>query len=163
MDRYDPTRDVTPAFVDQVSDWIASTGEVLVVLRYLRAGGAKDFALCRTPSQFRATVEAVPIGTDIEVFRTPKLPVRGIVDEQLTATILAAIPDGREYLVLTTRTRPGSPLAAAWDYDDRHDELAAWLAEHAGEEIAAGPCPDFMTADNGDLTSASKGGIDGPR
>ena len=48
MDRYDPERDVTPEFVERVAAWIARSGEVLVVLRYLRAAGSKDFALCRT-------------------------------------------------------------------------------------------------------------------
>ena len=71
MNRHDPARDVTPAFLARVADWLAASGELLIILRYLHAAGAKDFALCRSLAQFHEIVHAAPIGTDIEVVRTP--------------------------------------------------------------------------------------------
>ena len=41
-----PERDVTPAFLSKAASWIATNGEVLVVLRYRQAAGIKDFAFC---------------------------------------------------------------------------------------------------------------------
>ena len=76
MDRYDPARDVTPTFLNRVTDWIERAGEVLVILRYLRAAVRKDFALCRTRSAFEDLIDSVPRGTDIEVFRDRQLPIR---------------------------------------------------------------------------------------
>ena len=35
-------------FVTAVGRWIEERGEVLVVLRYLRAGGSKNLAICRS-------------------------------------------------------------------------------------------------------------------
>jgi hypothetical protein len=67
---------VSAAFLDRVADWIVQAGEVLVILRYLRAAGGKDFALCRSSAEFEGLVESVPTGTDIEVFRDPQLPIR---------------------------------------------------------------------------------------
>src|SRR5262245_9734628 len=107
-DRYSPEREVTPAFLARVAEWMEHSGEVLVVLRYLRAAGRKDFALCRTPEEFGEIVDRVPIGTDIEVFRDRQLPIRGRLDEELLAAALAAIPDGREYLVVSLETQEGT-------------------------------------------------------
>jgi hypothetical protein len=71
MDKYNPARDVTQAFLDRVAAWIQVSGEVLVVIRYLRAGGAKGFALSRSREDFEALVTAMPVGADIEVFSRP--------------------------------------------------------------------------------------------
>src|SRR4051812_2272449 len=100
MDEYNPERDVTPAFLDRVAAWIQASGEVLVVIRYLRAAGAKDFALSHSRVDFEALVAAMPVGADIEVFRDPQLPMRGTVDEAFIASALEAISDGEESLVM---------------------------------------------------------------
>ena len=42
MDKYNPARDVTAAFLERVAAWINEAGEALVIVRYLRAGGAKN-------------------------------------------------------------------------------------------------------------------------
>ena len=52
MDTYNPDRDFTDAFRERVAGWLQATGEVFVVLRYLRAGGQKDFLFCRSASEF---------------------------------------------------------------------------------------------------------------
>jgi len=163
VDRCDPARDIIPAFLDRVREWLATSGEVLVVVRYLRAAGVKDLVLCRTLEEFQAIVETVPTGADIEVFRTPKLPIRGVATETLVAEILASILPGHEHLIITARSRSGVPFAAEWCWHDEPQELAAWLREHVGEEVAAGPAPELSSPDNDDLTSAAKGGVDGPR
>jgi hypothetical protein len=163
MDRYDPARDVTSIFLDRVAGWIQQSGEVLVVLRYLRAAGAKDFALCRTTADFELLVDSMPTGTDIEVFRDPQVPIRGIVDEAFIASALRAIPDGQEYLVVTLETRPGSTISSASEMGCSHRELHESLEELMGTAVALGVCPDYCVPDHEGLVSAAKGGIDGPR
>ena len=163
MDRYDPARDVTSAFLDRVDGWIHQSGEVLIILRYLRAAGAKDFALCHTRADFEMLIESLPTGTDIEVFRDPQLPVRGIVDEAFITSALGAIPGGQEYLLITTGTRPGSKISRFGDIGCSHDELRESLDELKGTAVALGVCPDYCVPDHEGLVSAAKGGIDGPR
>jgi hypothetical protein len=163
MDKYDPARDVTPAFLGRVAEWLQRSGEVLVILRYFRAAGAKDFALCRTPADFEALVQAVPRGTDIEVFRDAQLPLRGVVDEAFIEAALTTIPEGREYLLITTETRPGRSISRVGDNGASHAELRESLADLHGVEVALGICPEYWGPDHQGLVSAAKGGIDGPR
>ncbi|MDG3006889.1 hypothetical protein [Paludisphaera mucosa] len=163
MDKYDPARDVTPAFVDRVTDWFERADEVLVILRYLRAAGAKDFAFCRTRSEVEALIESVPIGTDIEVFRDRQLPIRGVVDETFIRTAFDSFPDGEEYLLMTIETELGSRISRFARIDCSQKELHELLSELIGAEVALGRCPDFNVADHDGLVSAAKGGIDGPR
>jgi hypothetical protein len=163
MDRYDPERDVTPTFLDRVTDWIERAGEVLVILRYLRAAGAKDFALCRTRSEIEDLIDSVPRGTDIEVFRDRQCPIRGVVDDAFIRSALDSLPDGQEYLLMTSETRPGSKISRFGEIGGSQAELRESLSELMGAEVALGRCPDFCVADHEGLVSAAKGGVDGPR
>lgn len=163
MDRYDATRGVTPAFLERVATWIGETGEVRVILRYLRAAGAKDFALCRTRHEFESLVKSVPRGTDIEVFRDHQLPIRGMVDDAFVKRALRSIPDGDDYLLLTNETQPGTTISRFWCIGGSHIEFRDSFTELMGAEVALGPCPNFYRPDHEGLISAAKDGIDGPR
>src|SRR4051794_5113225 len=156
MDSYDPARDLSDEFADRVASWIGRTGEVLVVLRYLRAAGAKDFALCRSRAEFEKIIELVAPGTDIEVFRNPQLPIRGIVTDDFIAECCAAIRDGDEYLLLTFARRPESAISRSSNMGDTIAELREALEEHRGKQVAVGPLPDFNAPDHEDMTSRSK-------
>jgi len=149
--------------MDRVSGWIEKSGEVLVVLRYLRAAGAKDFALCRTSEDFESLVRFVAIGTDIEVFRDPQLPLRGIVDGAFIATATSESTKWQEHLLLSVETRPDSVISRFSDLDCPGPELLKSLEQLRGQRVALGECPDFNLEDHEGLISASKGGIDGPR
>lgn len=160
---YDPARDVTKAFLDRVATWIEYAGEVFVLLRYLEAAGAKDYAFCHTFSEFESIVQAAPPGTDIEVFRRRQLPIRGVVTETFIPDSLAAIPDGAEYMIVSLARRNESVLSVFGSMGDTHEDLTADLTSLRGSEVALGLCPDFSAPDSDDLTSASKGGVDGAR
>src|SRR5690606_34701033 len=97
-DRYDPDRDITPKFLETVNSWIEASGEVLVILRYLRAAGARDFGLIDSADRFLRLVEVCPRGTDIIVCRDAPLPLRGRVDDDFIARAKDFIPAGGEYL-----------------------------------------------------------------
>jgi hypothetical protein len=134
-----------------------------VILRYLRAGGQKDFALCKTLDAFRAIIAFVPNGTDIEVFRLLQLPIRGRVTEGFIEDVLNAIPEGAEYLAIAIETRGTTGISCDSDIGNSHSELRGWLLDQRAQEVAVGACPDFIAPDGDDLISAAKGGVDGPR
>lgn len=163
LDLYDPARDVNAAFLDRAASWIEQAGEVLVILRYLRAAGAKDYAICRNIAEFRDLVDAAPLGTDIEVFKDAQLPLRGVVDEVFAASAFEMIPPRGDYLLISLEKRENSQVSRVALLDNCPDELRGTLAELMGVQAAFGPCPDFNVADHEELISASKGGIDGPR
>ena len=99
---YNPDREVTERFLSTVGGWIAASGEVFVVVRYLKSAGAKDYAFCRSLSEIREVVDAIAEGTDIVVFRERQLPIRGTVADEFIEQAVATIADGREFLVVRT-------------------------------------------------------------
>ena len=162
-DRYDPERDITPRFLETVTAWIEASSELFVVLRYLRAAGAKDYAFIHSSLELRQLIGVCPIRTDIIVFRDRQLPIRGIVTEKLIAESQHLIPDGAEYLcVCTAPESPGDPRLSG-DMGDTHSTLIEDLWDIYESPVAVGLCPPFIGADNDGMISASKGGIDGPR
>jgi hypothetical protein len=162
-DKYSPEREVTPKFLETVGSWLDSGPEVFVVLRYLRAAGAKDYAFIKTRDEFAALVALVPNGTDIIVFRDPQLRLRGRVAAEFIARAKANVGDGAEYMFVRMRPKKAGDLRLFGEMGDTHATLAEDLAEESGEEVAFGACPSFIDADNDRMISASKGGIDGPR
>jgi len=165
---YNPERDVTPAFLETVGQWIeeSASSDVFVVLRYLRAAGAKDYAFITSRADFAALIASVPDGTDIVVFRDPQLPLRGKVTPEFLARAMNHLSDGEEYMLV--RMSPDSHLPAGdlrrfGEMGGSHAELTQVLEDEIDEEIALGICPRFIEADHDRMISASKGGIDGAR
>lgn len=162
-DRYDPERDITPRFVQAVTGWLAASDELFVVLRYLRAAGAKDYAFIHNETEFRQMIDACPNGTDIIVFRDRQLPIRGTVTPELIAEAKHQIPDGAEYLVVCSLPEKHGDLRLSGEMGDTHATLIEDLSDIDGKPAAVGLSPRFIEADNEAMLSASKGGIDGPR
>ncbi len=157
-----PNRDVTRRFLDTVHAWIAESGEVLIVLRYLHGAGSRDYALIDASTTFDLLVERCPLGTDIIVFKEPQLPVRGIVDDALASRLRSVLKDDDEYLIIDmTEVRTGDPRRRG--HFDSMEGLASDLEYLHGRDVAGGVCPPFWEADSPVMISASKGGIDGPR
>ena len=157
VDSERPDRDVSNAFLRRGGEWLAESEELLVVLRYLRMAGAKDFALCRSVAEFHNLVTAAPQGTDIILCRGRHLSLRGVVKDAFISQALAVIPANAEYLLISTERRPGSPVSLASCWSDNHDDLREALEDLAGQEVAVGLAPDIMADDGENLTSASKG------
>lgn len=161
--RFDPSREISSAFIARVCEWISTSGEVFVVLRHLRSGGQRDYVFCRSETEFRDLVETLPVGTDTVVFQFPQLPLRGLCAQLLIDRALAEIPEGVEYLVARLdRPIQGDTQCTGW-LGESHADLADELGCVLGEVVAVGPCPAFSGPDSDVMISASKGGIDGPR
>ncbi len=162
-DRYNPERDIAPHFLERVKGWLATSNQLFIVMRYLRAAGAKDYLFIHNQAEFQQRIDACPLGTDIIVFREPQLPIRGTVTSEFIAEIQSRIPDGAEYLIV--RMSPEEPIGQRITgyLGDTHADLVEDLSDIQGKLVAVGPCPPFMDLDHEGMISASKGGIDGPR
>jgi hypothetical protein len=162
-DTYTPERDISDSFIETVMTWIRESGEVLVIMRYLRAAGAKDYGFARTEGDFLGLLDVLPVGTDIIVFRDKQLPLRGAVNEGFIDSAKSAISDGEEYLYVKMQTLTPDDIRAFGEMGDTHNCMDEDLREHVGDEVAIGHCPPFIDPDNESMVSASKGGVDGPR
>lgn len=162
-DRYNPERDITSHFLETVKGWLTTSTELFIVLRYLRAAGAKDYLFIHNEAEFRQLIDSCPLGTDFIVFRDPQLPLRGTVTPEFIADVQNRIPDGAEYLIV--RMSPDEPigLRITGYQGDTHADLIEDLSDIQSELVAVGPCPPFMAPDHDGMISASKGGLDGPR
>jgi hypothetical protein len=162
-DSYKPERDISDDFRRTVAAWMRSAEELLVVLRYLRAGGAKDYAFISSEAEFDSLINVCPVGTDIVVFRDPQLPIRGTVDATFINDAADRFKNGEEYLCVFLRTRSVGDPRLPGEMGETVRGLIEDLNEHIGERVAIGPCPNFVVGDNASMISRSKGGIDGPR
>src|SRR5439155_2015813 len=122
-DKYSPKREVTPSFLETVGQWIDSSSEVFVVLRYLRATGAKDYAFIKTREEFAALIESAPVGTDVIVFRDPQLPFRGKVTADFIARAKNHVSDGEEYLFVRMSPEKAGDLRLFGEMGDSHASL----------------------------------------
>jgi hypothetical protein len=163
QDTYRPERDVTPDYLATVARWVEATGEVFVVMRYLRAAGAKGYAFIQSVHTFRQLIDLCPTGTDIIVFRDRQLPIRGRVNDDFIRDAQSQIHDGTKYLCVCVRPQSPSDPRLRGDMGDSHASLIEDLQYVQGELVALGPCPQFIDPDSDRMVSASKGGIDGPR
>ena len=162
-DTYNPDRDITPNYLATVDSWIAGTGEVLVIVRYLWGGGAKDYSLVTTPEMFRSLINACPKGADIIVMRDPQLPLRGIVDNEFIQRAKKSVGNDQEYMFVCMMSGNDQDPRCRGGFDIGHAMLEDDLSEEMENHVAFGPCPEFIADDNESMVSASKGGIDGPR
>lgn len=140
------------AFLGEVSYWFETTDELFVAVRYAHAGGDRDYLFASSFEQILDLANILPPTTDIVVFRQKQLPYRGTADEQLLGTVLAEIPDGTEWLLLTLR-REGEQ-----DYTSKsgstHEALRAAFGEFSGKHVMVGVAPTFSAADGEDAQSA---------
>ena len=162
MPPFNPARNITPAFLDQVFRWIDQNGEVMVVLRYLHTAGCRDLAVCKRQTEFETLIQYVPAATDIVVFRDPPFYKRGVVDQEFIAGAMADFSDNQEYILIELETRSGAPTCV-YEECNSSKELLASLMDLKGVDIAIGKRPAYWEPDSDTMISAAKDGIDGAR
>jgi hypothetical protein len=144
----------TPAFLKTVKEWIAETGEVLVLIRYSYAAGNRSYEFFSSFSLFQERIAQCEPRTCFVVFRKPQLTLRGVVDDDFITKAMSIVPDGDEYLIA--------------GLDEVHYGRMSWLPNHSGEShlemredledakgtrVAFGPYPPWLK-DTDDVISA---------
>jgi len=97
------------AFLNSLESWLDSHGEVLILIRYSRAAGNKDFEFHTSFPSLRQRLRQLPSETCVTAFRTLQLQLRGIVNDAFIRKCLSSIPEGSEYAVveMVPTTPPG--------------------------------------------------------
>jgi len=143
-----------PTFLDRVAGWIAVRGEILALIRYSHAAGAKDFEFFDTADDFRNRLRGLSPRDCVTVFGRQQLPLRGRVDEDFIRRAVALVPDGAEFLVVGLE--PVRYGEASWfpkSAGETHEELRESLRDLHGELVAVGPYPPWLE-DGEEVTSA---------
>jgi hypothetical protein len=149
---YPSTKD--PAFLARTARWLAERHEVLALIRYSRAAGAKDFEFFDSVEAFQARLRDLPPQTCVTVFGERQLPLRGRVNDDFIQQALALIPDGTEFaLVGLERVRHGESAWYPMTAGETSVELCEELREWCGRLVAVGPYPPWL-ADGDEVVSA---------
>lgn len=148
-------------FLGRVTGWIAERGEVLALVRYSHAAGAKDLEFFQSPDAFRARLKCLSPRDCVTVFGWPQLPLRGRVEEGIIQQAMTLIPDGTGFLVVGLElVRYGRaswyPNAAG----ETHAELREAMEDRHDELVTVGPYPPWLD-DGEDVTSAVIPNTDG--
>ena len=148
------TSTTDPAFLAQAQQWIASQSELLVLSRYSRAAGSRQYLLFRSADAFQRALQTLPPSTSVILLPDAEFPLRGIADKTLLERALALLPEDSEFLILRLETD-----GVAWD-GVGHGELAEQVAELDGEQLAVGLYPPWYL-DTADIVEAIVPDADG--
>lgn len=133
-----------PNFLATIESWCSDQSEVLALVRFRCGAGSREYRLFSSFSDLHEMIQKAPNGACITVFRNPKLPLRGVVDDIFIESCLAAIPDGAEYLMFET-----VPVVAgkhSWYHYGSGETLAALkddLQESVGLPVVVGYHPSM--------------------
>ena len=135
-------------FRSVVQQWLHEQGEILVLLRYSRAAGAKDWYFAEEPNQLLSMVDSLPSQTSVILFRDQQLPIRGVADQALIEAAKTLIPDGTEFLVLRLeperiRTSESSAERMLTQAGESLTELREAIRDFHGHRVAIGQYPRF--------------------
>lgn len=141
-------------FQSTVARWISENHEVLAMIRFHAAGGAKSFEFFKSFDVFRSRLEELLPRTCVIVFRDQQLSLRGRVDDEFISRALTSISNQIEYLLVGLElTTIGKQSWYHESSGETHDELREALEDQLGCLVAVGPYPPFYE-DNESVTSA---------
>ncbi|HVO44523.1 MAG TPA: hypothetical protein VMT34_17980 [Aggregatilineales bacterium] len=82
-----------------IKGWLATSGELLVELRYPHGGSSGDFYLFATFADLTDMMTKARSGAMFFIYRLQQFPIRGIVDEVFINRALKEFPDREWYLI----------------------------------------------------------------
>ena len=132
-----PLSATDPIFLDQIKSFFDTTSEVLVLIRYSRAAGSKNFQFLTSFAAFESLLNPLPVSASVTVFKSSDLPHRGIFDDAFLASILTAIADGTEFFLIDLENNN-------FTSGDTHGELREAMEDFRGRKVAIGPYPPFV-------------------
>ena len=140
---YDST--TSPHFLAPVRAWIETSEEVLVMIRYSHAAGARDFEFFDSFASLQNRLLSLPSRTCVIAFLSQQLPLRGRVDERFINNAMELLPEGKEWLTVALElTVAGS---RSWFHSGdgiTQASLREELEDCAGTLMAVGPHPSWL-------------------
>ena len=141
----DLTSTTDKEFLTTLKDWLDNHSEIMVLIRYSRAGGNKSFEFFTSFAALSERLHQLRPQDCITAFRRPQLPLRGVVDDAFINECLRSIPDGAEFVVVETVRRTAGRYS--WFHDEAgetHEELRESLEASRGNPVAVGEYPPWL-------------------
>src|ERR1700743_3100376 len=82
------TSTIDSAFLDVVENWLRARAEILIMIRYSRSAGGKEFELFSSFESLAERLNQLPPNTSVIAFGEPQLPLRGVVNADFISTCL---------------------------------------------------------------------------
>jgi hypothetical protein len=133
------------AFTNTLELWLLNQREILVLIRFSGAAGAKSFEFFSEFSTLSERLGQLAPHTSIIAFRQPQLPFRGVVNDQFISNCLNSIPDGSEFLLVETVRRKAGQTS--WFHEaagETSSELREALEDSRGSPVAVGLYPPWQ-------------------
>ena len=141
-------------FLETLRDWLRSQREILLLIRYHAAAGAKDFEFFSSFHALAERLNRLPTRASVIVFKQRQLAFRGVVDDDFIARCTSSIPNGSEYLVVETKLRAYDEFFVSyWSAGESQSDLRQDLEHSRGEAVAVGVYPAWLE-DTEDVLSA---------
>jgi hypothetical protein len=132
-------------FRDTIHDWITQDGEILAIIRFSHAAGAKSFEFYTDGVSLYTRLDKLPPKTCVVIVKEPAFPLRGKVDDKFINEAKSMIDDGEEYQIIGLElTKIGK---ASWYHEasgDQASELHEHLESVRDEIIAFGKVPNWL-------------------
>jgi hypothetical protein len=132
--------------------------DVVVLHRFSRAAGRRDWYVVRSRVQFREAIERGRPGDSYSIFLRPELPLRGPIGQSFASRFEHLL---RQVEVPKTEVIMGEvvnndPLLHDTEGWSPHEigEARAWLQEHWGRFAVAGLHPDLFAPSREDVLTA---------
>lgn len=140
-------------FLKTLEIWLERQSEVLILIRYSRAAGNKNFEFHRSLASLLERLHELPPETCVTVFRTPQLQLRGVVDDEFISKCLSSLPVGSEYVVVDPAPSMfGRCSSSDFSAGVSHHELREDLEGRKGKPVAFGQYPRWQE-DTSDVIS----------
>src|SRR5215469_9535310 len=114
-------------FLATLLEWLDGKSEILVMIRYTRAGGNKSFEFYTSFDMLLKRLRQLQPGDNVIAYRKPQLPLRGFVDDAFINKCLMDIPDGTEHLLVETVRRTAGSMS--WFHEgsgETHEGFPPW-------------------------------------
>jgi hypothetical protein len=141
-------------FYNTLELWLDGQREILVLIRYSRAAGAKSFEFFSVLATLLERLGQLPPCTSIIAFRQFQLPLRDVVNDEFISNCLSKIPNGSEFLLVETVPRKAGQTS--WFHEvagETHSELREALEVSRDRPVAVGLYPPWQE-DSADVISA---------
>jgi hypothetical protein len=151
-----PLSTSAPWFQRTVEAWLKSSKEVLVVIKIVYGAGSRSFEFFTDIESFRKRIAALRAKDCVVVLRDEHLPLRGCVDDDFIAKVLAQVPDGADWLIACTE--PITMGKARWFHNypgNNRAELEEELRDDVcyGKQVAVGLEPPYERTSDGVITA----------
>lgn len=143
---------LSPEVIARVSTVLHLIGEVVVLHRFTRSAGRRDWHIVRSLPAFYRMIEVGKPADSYTFFLTPQFPLRGQIDEDFAThfiELLNTVEVPKTEVVLGEVEEHTSLIRDAEGWSPQEiGEARMWLADHWGRAAAAGLHPNLFASDN---------------